>query len=91
MQDIFLFEPEVHCALMLSRQRRLVMNKLQVLSGVVCMSVLLATGAFAELLGSQPGTSSNAKDNVPKEIQEALQAEELLVRVAVVRADAMTP
>lgn len=45
------------------------MNKMQVWSGVACVSVFLATGVFAEILGVQPGTSSNAKDNVPKEIQ----------------------
>ncbi len=45
------------------------MNKVQVLSGVACVSVLLTTGALAEILGVQPGTSDNPKDNVPKEIQ----------------------
>ena len=45
------------------------MNKVQVLSGVACMSVLLASGAFAEILGVQPGTSDNPKDNVPAKIQ----------------------
>ena len=39
------------------------------MSGVACLSVLLATGAMAEILGVQPGTSDNPKDNVPKEIQ----------------------
>ena len=47
------------------------MNKMSVLSGVACASVLLATGAVAEILGVQPGTSSNPKDNVPKELQRA--------------------
>ena len=68
-QDIFLLEHEVHCALMLSLRGRFVMNKIQVLSGVACVSLLLATGAVAEILGVQPGTSDNPKDNVPKEIQ----------------------
>ena len=45
------------------------MNKVQVLSVVACMSVLLATGAFGEILGVQPGTSDNPKDNVPAKIQ----------------------
>lgn len=45
------------------------MNKLRVLSGAACVSLLLTTGAFAEILGVQPGTSDNPKDNVPKEIQ----------------------
>ncbi len=47
------------------------MNKMHILSGVACVSVFLATGAFAEILGVQPGTSDNPKDNVPKEIQRA--------------------
>lgn len=47
------------------------MNKIHILSGVACVSVFLATGAFAEILGVQPGTSDNPKDNVPKEIQRA--------------------
>ena len=45
------------------------MNKVQVLSGVACVSVFLATGAFAEILGVQPGTSDNPKDNVPAKVQ----------------------
>lgn len=44
------------------------MNKLCVL-GVIGVSLILATGALAEILGGQPGTSNNPKDNVPKEIQ----------------------
>jgi hypothetical protein len=45
------------------------MKKVQVLSGVACVSLVLATGAFAEILGVQPGTSDNPKDNVPAKIQ----------------------
>ena len=45
------------------------MNRVHILSGVACLSILLATGAMAEILGIQPGTSDNPKDNVPKEIQ----------------------
>jgi hypothetical protein len=45
------------------------MNTIHVLSGVACVSVFLATGAVAEILGVQPGTSANPKDNVPAEIQ----------------------
>ena len=45
------------------------MSKMHVLSCFACMTVLLATGAWAEIEGVQPGTSSNPKDNVPKEIQ----------------------
>lgn len=45
------------------------MNKIHVVSGVACVSVFLATGAVAEILGVQPGTSANPKDNVPAEIQ----------------------
>lgn len=47
------------------------MNKIQILGGVVSVSVLLATGALAEVLGVQPGTSGNPKDNVPQEIQRS--------------------
>lgn len=47
------------------------MNKIHVLSGLACVSVFLATGALAEILGVQPGTSSDPKDNVPKEIQRS--------------------
>jgi len=45
------------------------MNRLKVLSGVACVSLLLATGAMAEILGVQPGTSDNPKDNVPAKVQ----------------------
>jgi len=45
------------------------MNTIHVLSGIACVSVFLATGAVAEILGVQPGTSANPKDNVPAEIQ----------------------
>src|SRR6185295_13091461 len=68
-QDIFLHAQKRHRALMLSHQRRFVMNKIRILVGVACVSVFLATGAFAEILGVQPGTSDNPKDNVPNEIQ----------------------
>lgn len=45
------------------------MKTLKVLVSVVCVSVMLATGASAEILGVQPGTSTNPQDNVPKDIQ----------------------
>lgn len=47
------------------------MNYLSVVAGVICGGSLLVTGAYAEILGEQPGTSSNPKDNVPKEIQRS--------------------
>jgi hypothetical protein len=68
-QNIFLLQHELHRTMMLALQRGFVMNKVQVLSGVACMSVLLASGAFAEILGVQPGTSDNPKDNVPAKVQ----------------------
>ena len=37
--------------------------------GFTCVSMFLAVVASAEILGAQPGTSSNPKDNVPQEIQ----------------------
>jgi hypothetical protein len=61
----------VHGVLKRSLKRGFVMNKIHVLTGVACVSLLLTTGAFAEVLGDQPGTSSNPKDNVPKEIQRS--------------------
>lgn len=45
------------------------MNKIQVLCGVACVSLFLATGALAEIQVVQPGASDNPKGNVPKEIQ----------------------
>jgi len=33
--------------------------------------VFLATGTLAEIMGVEPGTSDNPKDNVPKEIQRS--------------------
>ncbi len=80
-QDIFLLQHELHCTLMLALQRGFVMNALKVLSGVACMSVLLATGAYAEILGVQPGTSDNPKDNVPKKIQRASEEPSVLATV----------
>jgi hypothetical protein len=50
------------------------MNKIHVWSGVASVSVFLATGALAEILGVQPGTSDNPKDNVPQEIQRSTPA-----------------
>lgn len=47
------------------------MNVLTVLGGVACLSVLLGTGAWAEIVGGEPGTSENPKDNVPTEIQRS--------------------
>ena len=68
-QDFSLSEYSTHDARMLLLQRGCVMNRVHVLGGVACLSLLLATGAMAEILGVQPGTSDNPKDNVPKEIQ----------------------
>ena len=48
------------------------MNYLSVVAGVICGGSLLVTGAYAEILGEQPGTSSNPKDNVLKEIQRSI-------------------
>ena len=47
------------------------MTALKMFGGIACASVFLATGAVAEILGVQPGTSDNPKDNVPKEIQRS--------------------
>lgn len=45
------------------------MNVSKILGGVACLSLLLGTGALAEMVGGEPGTSKNPKDNVPQEIQ----------------------
>lgn len=47
------------------------MKCLPAITGLFCVGLLLVTGAYAEILGEQPGTSSNPKDNVPKEIQRS--------------------
>lgn len=48
------------------------MRNPQLVAGIFgIVALLLATGAGAEILGTQPGTSSNPKDNVPKEIQRS--------------------
>lgn len=47
------------------------MNVCKVLGGVACVSLLLGTGALAEIVGGQPGTSKNPEDNVPAKIQRS--------------------
>lgn len=47
------------------------MKALQVIGGVACLSLLVGTGAFAEMVGGEPGTSKNPKDNVPQSIQRS--------------------
>ncbi len=47
------------------------MNVCKILGGVACVSLLLGTGALAEIVGGEPGTSNNPKDNVPTEIQRS--------------------
>lgn len=47
------------------------MNVSKVLGGVACLSLLLGTGAWAEMVGGEPGTSDNPKDNVPAKIQRS--------------------
>jgi hypothetical protein len=46
------------------------MNSMHILSAGACLSFLLATGAFAEILGVQPRALNNPADNLPKEIQQ---------------------
>ena len=45
------------------------MNVSKIFGGVACLSLLLGTGVLAEMVGGEPGTSKNPKDNVPQEIQ----------------------
>jgi len=47
------------------------MNPLKVLVSILGLSVLLGTGAFAEILEGEPGTALNPKDNVPEQIQRS--------------------
>lgn len=47
------------------------MNVCKVLGGVACVSLLLGTGALAEIVGGEPGTSKNPEDNVPAKIQRS--------------------
>ncbi len=47
------------------------MNVSKVLGGVACLGLLLGTGAWAEMVGGEPGTSDNPKDNVPAKIQRS--------------------
>ena len=42
---------------------------------IVCSAIFLATGALADVVGKEPGTSSNPKDNVPEEIQRSALGE----------------
>jgi len=45
------------------------MYPLKVLAMVIGLSLVLGTGALAEILGGEPGTSKNPKANVPEQIQ----------------------
>lgn len=47
------------------------MNVSKIIGGVACVSLLLGTGALAEMVGGEPGTSINPKENVPTEIQRS--------------------
>lgn len=52
------------------------MNNVRTLGGfMLCFTVLFTTVALAEIAGKEPGTSSNPKDNVPKEIQRSALGE----------------
>ena len=41
----------------------------------VCAGVFLATSAMADVMGKEPGTSGNPKDNVPQDIQRSALGE----------------
>ncbi len=62
-------EPNLNMLIFYSR--RVVVNYRYGVGGVVCASLVFATAAYAEILGKEPGTSSNPKDNVPKKIQRS--------------------
>lgn len=61
------------------------MNEMKVLSAVACVSVFLATGAMAEILGVQQGFQPTPKTMCQKRFNEALQVEKPLVWMAAVR------
>jgi hypothetical protein len=42
---------------------------------IVGTSILFATGALADVVGKEPGTSSNPEKNVPEEIQRSALGE----------------
>ena len=52
------------------------MYVLHMLTSVLGLTLLLGTGAFAEIQGGEPGTSSNPKDNVPAKIQRSTPSAE---------------
>ena len=47
------------------------MNTMKIMTGIIACSMLLGTGAFAEMVGGEPGTSKNPKNNVPSEVQRS--------------------
>lgn len=51
------------------------MKGIGALSALICLTLLVVNGAFGEILGEQPGTSKDPKDNVPKEIQRSALGE----------------
>jgi hypothetical protein len=44
-------------------------------SAIVYTGIFVATAALADVVGKEPGTSSNPKDNVPHEIQRSALGE----------------
>ena len=51
------------------------MKGIGIVSGLICLALFVANGTFAEILGQQPGTSKDPKDNVPKDIQRSALGE----------------
>lgn len=47
------------------------MKMIAILSGIACLSVVLATGTFAEMKGGESGTSTKPEGNVPEKIQRS--------------------
>ena len=51
------------------------MKGIGIVSVLICLTLFVVTGASAEILGQQPGTSKDPKDNVPKDIQRSALGE----------------
>ncbi len=51
------------------------MKGIGIVRGLICLTLFVANGAFGEILGQQPGTSKDPKDNVPKDIQRSALGE----------------
>ncbi len=65
------YDDEMQNSLRLLLRRRFTINVLKVLAGILGLSFVLGSGALAEILEGEPGTSLNPKNNVPENIQRS--------------------